>query len=86
MRVPHLPLLQKIATLLSQGDTPKSTHDLSLQKQGLPQDVVAVGKTEMQRRALTQLEKAKKLRRHNPKKSGPEGEISQEEHEVDIQA
>lgn len=86
MRVPHLPLLQKIATFLSQGGTPKSPQNFSHQKQNLPQDVVAVGKTEMQRRALTQSEKTKKLRRHNPKKAGLEGEIPQEEHEVDIQA
>ncbi|MEB3701500.1 hypothetical protein Bealeia1_00562 [Candidatus Bealeia paramacronuclearis] len=85
MRVPHLPILQKIATFLSSAETAKNTHLLSQNAQSLPQDVVAVGKTEMQRRALTQAEKNKSLRRHNPKRQSLEGEITPEDHEVDIQ-
>ena len=85
MRVPHLPILQKIAVYLSQSEASKQAGLQGKNAQNMPQDVVSVGKSLMHERAIKQSEKSKQLKKKDEKHKPLEGDILQDDHEVDIE-
>lgn len=85
MRVPHLPILQKIATYLSQVEASKQATLNQRNAQNMPQDVVSVGKTMMHERALKQADKLKRPHKKDEKHKPLEGDIPHDDHEVDIE-
>ena len=85
MRVPHLPILQKIATYLSQAEAAKQAKLNQRNPKNMPHDVISVGKPSTHERAVKQPEKNKPLKKKEEKSKPREGEIFQEDHEVNIE-
>ena len=85
MRVPHLPILQKIATYLSQVEASKQAGLQGKNAQNMPLDVISVGKSLMHERAVKQSEKSKPLKKKDEKHKPLEGDIPHDDHEVDIE-
>ena len=85
MRVPHLPILQKIATYLSQGGATKPSTLNSQNPHSIPNDVVSVGKAQLQRKAVTQANKPKETKKKDEKPRSSQTKSLQDDHELDIE-
>ena len=85
MRVPHLPILQKIANYLSQGGATKASTLNSQNPHSIPNDVVSVGKAQLQQKAVTQANKLKETKKKDEKSRSSQTKSQQDDHELDIE-